>query len=210
MNLTTVSIDPSKVPDGADGVYRSLNRTIALNEDNPEYAVHEFAHSTRPVDQVKKIDDIKDGHSNLFLNSSTQEDTYTDDSEEMYARFMSLRYMLEKMGINMNRKFTPKDVQDLLNMFTNKLILKTPNGSSTFSTDGKLLKSGIKGNINPGESSIERDIDYRIRDTIGRYNLNVSAEILSNVASIEKKLPQLGRLGMKFEGPDDIHTQTES
>lgn len=198
LGLANVEINPNKVPAGANGVFRPTSRTISLVNANPYTAVHEFAHSTLPSSQVNKIDKIKDIHSNkLFLNKDTKEDSYLDSSEEIYSRYMVLRYFLEQAGYDMNKKFTAEDVRNILDTYTRGITLKTDKGIFIKNNDGKVLKNTIDESFSIDDSTIERNIDYRVKDTIGRYDLDFSAKVLSDVASIHKEVPQFIKSGGK-------------
>lgn len=198
LGLANVSINPSMVPEGANGVFRTAFRSISLVDDNPYTAVHEFAHSTLPKSQVYKIDKIKDIHSNsLYLNKNTKEDSYLDNSEEIYSRYMALRYFLEKSGYNMNKEFTTDDIEKILDTYTRSKTLNTDKGKFIKDTTGK-VKNSITESFSIEDASIDRDLDYRIKDTLGRYDLDFSAKVLSDVASNTKPLPQFIKDGAKI------------
>ena len=111
IDLTTASIDPSKVPTDSKGVYSYRGRKIYLRDDSPSTAVHEWGHSSRPDPQVKEIARIKNLLGDAFYDqNSVIPDDYLDDPQEIYARLMQFRYAL---GVDPNHKFTNKEIEDL-------------------------------------------------------------------------------------------------
>lgn len=202
MWLTSAEINPeilNRRAGGADGAYDSSNRSIYLASDDPITAVHEFAHSTMPDEQAAVIDNIKDmNEDHMYLYDDTEPDEYLDNSEEMYARFMGLRYWLEQQGENMDRRFTPGDIRDLLKKYSTYIIQISPDGSrSIFDNQNNLIETNVT-NPDPFNATLKYDVNSNLIDTLGRYSPTVSAFILTEVASNNKTLPQSARRGAKI------------
>lgn len=213
MNLTTASVDPSKVPSDAKGVYYPNGRRIYLKEDSPSSAVHEWVHSSIPDAQVKEIDKIKDilGDS-LYDQKSVIPDNYLDDPQEMYSRLMQLRYHL---GVSPDHKFTNEEIDALKQKhvkqetLTNRL--KGDKGDSfsntTFDKNGKVVQVEPyqpEYKYVPEESTSHREYDEdNTFQFLNRYSTDGIRRMLNDVAQVSKKNDKAlyAQFGLKVPEP---------
>lgn len=197
MDLTTASVDPSKVPADAKGVYYPRGRRIYLKEDSPSTAVHEWVHGSNPDPQVKQIKKIKNilGDS-LYDQKSVVPDDYLDDPQEIYSRLMQFRYAL---GVDPNHEFTNEEIEALKRdrvkqeTLTNRLKGKKSNSFSTttFDKNGKVIDAepfNPEYKYIPEESTSHREYDET--DTfniLNRYSTDGVRRLLNDVAQVPKK-----------------------
>lgn len=197
IDLTTASIDPSKVPTDSKGVYSYRGRKIYLRDDSPSTAVHEWVHSSRPDPQVKEIARIKNLLGDAFYDqNSVIPDDYLDDPQEIYARLMQFRYAL---GVDPNHKFTNKEIEDLKKKhvkqitLTNRLKGKDHNSFSTtvFDNEGNVISAEPyqpEYKYIPEESTVHREYDTNNTfQFLDRYSTDSIRMMLNDVAQVPTK-----------------------
>lgn len=197
IDLTTASIDPSKVPTDSKGVYSYRGRKIYLRDDSPSTAVHEWVHSSRPDPQVKEIARIKNLLGGAFYDqNSVIPDDYLDDPQEIYARLMQFRYAL---GVDSNHKFTNKEIEDLKKKhvkqitLTNRLKGKDHNSFSTtvFDNEGNVISAEPyqpEYKYIPEESTVHREYDTNNTfQFLDRYSTDSIRMMLNDVAQVPNK-----------------------
>lgn len=197
MDLTTAVVDPSKLPENVNGVYKPWGRKIYLKTDSPSSAVHEWVHSSRPDPQVKEIDKIKDvlGDS-LYDQKSVIPDEYLDDSQEIYSRLMQLRHAL---NIDPNHQFTNEEIEELKRKYikqetlTNRLKGEKDNSFSTtvFDNEGKVVNAEPyqpEYKYTPEESTSHREYDEdNTFQLLNRYSTDSIRRMLNDVAQVPNK-----------------------
>lgn len=197
MDLTTAVVDPSKLPENVNGVYKPWGRKIYLKTDSPSSAVHEWVHSSRPDPQVKEIDKIKDilGDS-LYDQKSVIPDEYLDDSQEIYSRLMQLRHAL---NIDPNHQFTNEEIEELKRKYikqetlTNRLKGEKDNSFSTtvFDNEGKVVNAEpyqLEYKYTPEESTSHREYDEdNTFQLLNRYSTDSIRRMLNDVAQVPNK-----------------------
>lgn len=197
IDLTTASIDPSKVPMDSKGVYSYGGRKIYLRDDSPSTAVHEWVHSSRPDPQVKEIARIKNLLGDAFYDqNSVIPDDYLDDPQEIYARLMQFRYAL---GVDPNHKFTNEEIEDLKKehvkqiTLTNRLKGKDHNSFSTtvFDNEGNVISTEPyqpEYKYIPEESTVHREYDTNNTfQFLDRYSTDSIRRMLNDVAQVPNK-----------------------
>lgn len=213
MDLTTASVDPSKLPSNVHGMYSPHGRRIYLETDSPSTAIHEWVHSSIPDPQVKEIERIKSILGNSFYDQKeVTPDDYLDDPREIYSRLMQLRYAL---NADPNHIFTNEEIEALKKKHIEKemLINKTKdNRTSTtiFNKDGKVIDT------DSAEDSYNFDLDksksYRLYDgentfnILDRYSTDSIRRMLNDVAQVPNKkdstlYAQMGLKIPKFQNP---------
>lgn len=197
IDLTTASIDPSRVPTDSKGVYSYGGRKIYLRDDSPSTAVHEWVHSSRPDPQVKEIARIKNLLGDAFYDqNSVIPDDYLDDPQEIYARLMQFRYAL---GVDPNHKFTNEEIEDLKKKhvkqitLTNRLKGKDHNSFSTtvFDNEGNVIRTEPyqpEYKYIPEESTVHREYDTNNTfQFLDRYSTDSIRRMLNDVAQVPNK-----------------------
>lgn len=209
IDSTDISIDPSNVPEEADGVYYPYYRKIFLRHDSPSLAIHELVHSSRPTAQIKAIDKIKDILGEAFYDQKLVTDDYLDKSSEIYSRLMQLRHAL---GVDPKHKFTKEEIDELKKKHIKQEILfKSITGPSfilpsrtIFNKDGKVIKASpisLGDSVNP-----ENAKSHRIYDDEGTFNIldrfstDAIVRMLNDVANADnnKDLAIYAKLGLKI------------
>ena len=197
--LSLADANVESTPQNVAGYYSPKDRKLVMEDSNDTLtSVHEWAHAASSknstiLDTIKNI--MSDRGQDLYFDKNTKPDKYLDDPREVYSRLMEFRYMLEDMGINMNRKFSPNDVYNLIDTFTKNTYL-----------DGKLKKDSNGEHIFP---NIKRTVDYRFKnnDLLFRYDPYVVTELLNKVAKSSTKNDIVkAKQGLKLDS-DDVHEQ---
>lgn len=197
MNLTNASVNPSKVPEDAKGIYYPRGRRIYLKEDSASSAVHEWTHSSNPDAQIREINKIKELLGDAFYDQrSVIPDNYLDDAQEIYSRLMQLRHALK---IDPNHKFTNEEVEALKQdrikqeTLTNRLKGKKNNSFSTtvFDKNNQVIYSEP---FNPEykyvteESTSNREYDETDSfNILNRYSTDTIRRLLNDVAQVSDK-----------------------
>lgn len=217
IDLTSASINPSKLPDNADGLYTRNGRRMYLRTDSPSVAVHEWTHSSRPDAQIKEIDKVKDtlGDS-IYDQKSVIPDNYLDSSNEIYARLMQLRHAL---NIDPNHKFTNEEIEALKNRFVTTQSLTTLHKDkdenkdvsvTVFDKNNKVIRTyPVKPDFKPvpGESLVTINYDTdKTYDILNRYSTNFIKTLLNDIAkdTNNKKLPLYVQAGTKLKSPKAV------
>lgn len=193
IDLTSASINPSKLPDNADGLYTRNGRRMYLRTDSPSVAVHEWTHSSRPDAQIKEIDKVKDTLGDSIYDQKTiTPNSYLDSSNEIYARLMQLRHAL---NIDPNHKFTNEEIESLKNRFTESKSLTTrlqdKNGNKDFTVttfdknnnvlDAQPLNPDYKPVLEESRTNIKYDTENTY-DILNRYSTNFIKTLLNDIA----------------------------
>lgn len=197
MNLTNASVNPSKVPEDAKGIYYPRGRRIYLKEDSASSAVHEWTHSSNPDAQIREINKIKELLGDAFYDQrSVIPDNYLDDAQEIYSRLMQLRHALK---IDPNHKFTNEEVEALKQdrikqeTLTNRLKGKKNNSFSTtvFDKNNQVIYSepfNPEYKYVPEESTSNREYDETNSfNILNRYSTDTIRRLLNDVAQIPNK-----------------------
>lgn len=197
MDLTRASVNPSKVPISAKGVYYLFGRKIYLKEDSTSSAIHEWTHSSSPDPQAKEIDKIKNLLGDAFYDQrSVIPDDYLDDSQEIYARLMQLRHAL---GVDPNHKFTNEEIEALKQdrikqvTLTKRLKGKKNNSFSTtiFDKNGQIIYAepfNPEYEYVPEESTSNVEYDETNSfNILNRYSTDAIRRLLNDVAQIPNK-----------------------
>lgn len=217
IDLTSASINPSKLPDNADGLYTRNGKRIYLRTDSPSVAVHEWTHSSRPDAQIKEIDKVKDtlGDS-IYDQKSVIPNSYLDSSNEIYARLMQLRHAL---NIDPNHKFTNEEIESLKNRFTKSKSLTTrlqdKNGNkdftvTTFDKNNNILNAQpLNPDYKPVLEESRTNIKYDTENTydiLNRYSTNFIKTLLNDIAkdTNNKKRPLYVQAGTKLKDPKAV------
>ena len=213
MDLTSASVDPSKVPSGAKGVYYPRGRRIYLRDDSPSTAIHEWVHGSNPEPQVREIERIKGILGKTFYDQElTVPDDYLDNPQEIYSRLMQLRYAL---GVSPDHVFTNEEIEDLKRQhivkeaLINKLKSKDGNieGTSTtiFDKHGNVIETEP---LDPNYKLVpEESKSYRMYDNnetfniLDRYSTDGIRRLLNEVAQIPKKEPAINYVKLGFKVP---------
>lgn len=211
MNLTNASVNPSKVPEDAKGIYYPRGRRIYLKEDSASSAVHEWTHSSNPDAQIREINKIKELLGDAFYDQrSVIPDNYLDDAQEIYSRLMQLRHALK---IDPNHKFTNEEVEALKQdrikqeTLTNRLKGKKNNSFSTtvFDKNNQVIYSepfNPEYKYVPEESTSNREYDETNSfNILNRYSTDTIRRLLNDVAwdQTKKKDTSLyAKLGLKI------------
>lgn len=197
MNLTNASVNPSKVPEDAKGIYYPRGRRIYLKEDSASSAVHEWTHSSNPDAQIREINKIKELLGDAFYDQrSVIPDNYLDDAQEIYSRLMQLRHALK---IDPNHKFTNEEVEALKQdrikqeTLTNRLKGKKNNSFSTtvFDKNNQVIYSepfNPEYKYVPEESTSNREYDETNSfNILNRYSTDIIRRLLNDVAQVSDK-----------------------
>lgn len=213
MDLTSASVDPSKVPSGAKGVYYPRWRRIYLRDDSPSTAIHEWVHGSNPEPQVREIERIKGILGKTFYDQElTVPDDYLDNPQEIYSRLMQLRYAL---GVSPDHVFTNEEIEDLKRQhivkeaLINKLKSKDGNieGTSTtiFDKHGNVIETEP---LDPNYKLVpEESKSYRMYDNnetfniLDRYSTDGIRRLLNEVAQIPKKEKAINYVKLGFKVP---------
>lgn len=197
MNLTNASVNPSKVPEDAKGIYYPRGRRIYLKEDSASSAVHEWTHSSNPDAQIREINKIKELLGDAFYDQrSVIPDNYLDDAQEIYSRLMQLRHALK---IDPNHKFTNEEIEALKQdrikqeILTNRLKGKKNNSFSTtvFDKNNQVIYSepfNPEYKYVPEESTSNREYDETDSfNILNRYSTDTIRRLLNDVAQVSDK-----------------------
>lgn len=196
MNLTNVKIDPTKVPDDANGIYYPKGRKIYLKNDSTSSAIHEWTHSSNPDAQVREINKIKNMLGDSFYDQrSVIPDRYLDDPQEIYSRLMQLRYALK---VSPEHKFTNEEIDQLKQKYIIEETLNSPikgqdhPGFSTtvFDQNGNIIQTAP---FNPEyqyvyekSTSNRKYDDIKTFQILNRYSTDSIRMMLNDVADIDK------------------------
>lgn len=210
MDLTTAVVDPSKLQENIDGVYRPWGRKIYLRTDSPSTAIHEWVHSSRPDSQIKEIDKIKDLLGDSFYDQEyVTPDEYLDDSQEIYSRLMQLRHAL---NIDPNHQFTNEEIDELKRKYTKREFLfsklKGKKGDSysttVFDNEGNVISTDPyqpEYKYIPEESSVYREYDTNNTfELLNRYSTDGIRRMLNDVAQVpnKKNATLYAQMGLKI------------